>query len=101
MNSDSGGTQDKETLSSLSAKYKAYSCMNPSKINVRDVATRTAATLGGGPQTYRNMDTKIGFVCIGSDQSTGSCLDYEVQLCCPGEQIKSSCQTNFSSTYLI
>jgi len=84
MSSDSGGAQDKETISGLLVKYSAYTCSNPSKINVRDIATKSPATLAGGPQIYRSVDTKAGFVCVGSDQSNGACLDYEVQLCCPG-----------------
>ena len=85
LNSDSGGIADKETLTALFNKYQAYACMKPLKIMARVAATKVNATLNGGPQTYANLDTTTGFVCLKPMQADGSaCLDYEVQLCCPG-----------------
>jgi hypothetical protein len=86
LNSDVGGLADKEVLSALVGKYKAYACMKPLKIKARVAATKVNATLSGGPQTFANLDTTMGFQCLKSMQSDGSdCLDYEVQLCCPGK----------------
>ena len=88
LNSDTGGIADKETLSALFGKYEAYACMKPLKIMARVAATKVNATLNAGPQTYANLDTTVGFQCLKSMQADGSnCLDYEVQLCCPGNKI--------------
>ena len=85
LNADTGGVADKETLSALVSKYGAYACIKPSKILVRVASTKQNATLKGGPQVYSTLDTVSGFQCLQSMQPDGSaCLDYEVQLCCPG-----------------
>jgi len=85
LNADTGGVADKETLSALVSKYGSYACIKPSKISVRVAATKQNVTLKGGPQIYSTLDTVSGFQCLQSMQPDGSaCLDYEVQLCCPG-----------------
>ena len=84
LNSDSGGTADKELLSALVSKYGAYACPKPSQIKVRRADTKQNATMKGGPQIYSSLDTTTGFLCMKSMQPDGSnCFDYEVQLCCP------------------
>jgi hypothetical protein len=110
LNADTGGVADKETLSALVSKYGSYACIKPSKISVRVATTKQNVTLKGGPQIYSTLDTVSGFQCLQSMQPDGSaCLDYEVQLCCPGTCIRHSrlfiCFTilasHFSTKFLV
>ena len=67
------------------AKFGAYACLKPSRILARVAATKQNITLKGGPQIYSTLDVTNGFQCLQTMQPDGSpCLDYEVQLCCPG-----------------
>ena len=86
MSTESGGNSDNEVIGSLVSKFPTEACSNPSKILARRVDTKQLVPATGWIQTLASYDVKKGFQCQQSLQQDGSpCLDYEVQLCCPGE----------------
>lgn len=85
MSTEAGGNSDNELLSGLSSKYPTEACLNPSKINARLVDTKQPIPTAGWKQIIASYDIKKGFQCLQNQQPDRSaCLDYEVQLCCPG-----------------
>ena len=85
MSTESGGASDKELISALVSKFPTEACATPSKISVRRVGTKLPIKPTDSKPTFASFDTLKGFQCLQSQQSDGApCLDYEVQLCCPG-----------------
>lgn len=87
INSDSGANDlgDKEYIDILYAQYpKRDTCVKPNLFQARSVLDQTPAELTG--EVFIYYDIVKGFYCANSDQQDGLCLDYEVRMCCPGNQ---------------
>eukprot|EP00058_Branchiostoma_floridae_P024991 XP_002610481.1 hypothetical protein BRAFLDRAFT_85622 [Branchiostoma floridae] len=77
------GTGDNELLSNLRQENPGETCSGPSAIQARVHGTHVDAFQTG--QQFQSFDKTVGFLCRNSDQSDGSCLDYEVRFCCDSE----------------
>ncbi|XP_035668107.1 retinoschisin-like [Branchiostoma floridae] len=77
---DTSGTGDAELLSYLRQENPGQICSGPSAIQARVRGTHVQASQTG--EQFDSYDKEVGFYCINSDQSDGSCLDYEVRFCC-------------------
>ncbi|XP_035694138.1 neurogenic locus notch homolog protein 1-like [Branchiostoma floridae] len=95
---DPSGTADNELLSYLWQENPGEICFVPSAIQARVRGTHIQAFQTG--QQFHSFDEAVGFLCRNSDQSDGSCLDYEVRFCCePGVNValgKTAFQTSYS-----
>ncbi|XP_078603178.1 uncharacterized protein LOC144877147 [Branchiostoma floridae x Branchiostoma japonicum] len=82
---DPSGTADSELLSDLRQENPGEICSGPAAVQARVRATHVAANQTG--QQFESYGKAVGFLCRNTDQSDGTCLDYEVRFCCDSEPV--------------